>query len=309
MIDKNKNADIEKIAEWIEKNCNTYQKSGTDNINSKIDFLERALELLRTNNKYLENNLVFEEFISGSISLENNILNYTSPKRIGYVGSGTRPIRFQPKLLMFLLINHKRTYQIYDIIDKFIKEIWDQLSLLDFKKTKTGVTRCFTNTRFAANTLRNYGLLKFTKKEAYKTWTLSLYGFLVASKIIQDDLNWEIATIQKRYVFDLHPDILDATSTLKTYDEFIQRLKDVCEPNKRTKIFKTFDAVLNKAYTLLDGYSKIIQDQNLSKIDRQKESQARLKLLEQQTDIDNFYKEFSVCVYVESFVKKLLEQK
>jgi hypothetical protein len=308
MMDENIKKDIDKIAEWVEKSCNTYQKSGTNNINSKIDFLERALELLRIKNKYLKNNLDFEEFISGSISYENNILNYSSPKKIGYVGSGIRPIRLQPKLLMFLLINHKRTYQIYDIIEKFIKEIWGQLSIVDFKKTKTGVTRCFTNTRFAANTLRNYGLLKFTKKEAYKTWTLSLYGFLVASKIIQDDHNWEITNIDKRYVFDLHPDILEATSTLNTYDEFVQRLKDVCEPNKRTKIFKTFDVVLNKAYTLLEVYSKIIQDKNLSKTDRQKESQARLKFLEQQTDIENFYKEFSVCVYVESFVNKLLEQ-
>jgi len=250
MIDKNKKAAIEEIAEWINKSCNIHQKSGTDNINTKIDFLERALELVRIQNKYLENNLDFEEFIFGSISHKDNILNYTSPKRIGYVGSGTRPICLQPKLLLFLLINHQKAYKVYDIIDNFIKDIWDQLSLLDFKKTKTGVTRCFTNTRFAANTLRDYGLLKSTKKEAYKTWTLSLYGFLVASKILQDDLNWELTNVHSGHGFDLHPDILDATNTLKTYDDFVQRLEAVCEPNKRTKIFKTFDGVLSKAYTL-----------------------------------------------------------
>lgn len=308
MIDKNKKEDIEKISEWIENSCHTYQKSGTDNINSKIDFIERALELLRIKNKYLENNLDFEEFISGSISHENNILNYTSPKRIIYLGSGTKPIRLQPKLLMFLLINHEKAYKVYDIIDNFIKEIWDQLSLLDFKKTKTGVTRCFTNTRFAANTLRDYGLLKFTKKEAYKTWTLSLYGFLVASKIIQDDLNWKLTNVHRGHGFDLHPDILNAANTLKTYDDFVRRLEAVCEPNRKSDIFKTFDDVLNKAYNLLDNYRRIIQDSKLSKVDRQKESQTHLNHLEKQPDIETFYKEFSICVYVESFVKKLLEK-
>ena len=88
---------------------------------------------------------------------------------------------------MYLLYRHNNKEQkVYDIIENFIKLIWNQLKLLDFEKTKTGVMRCFTNTRFSANKLREYGMLKFTKHEAYKTWVLSFTGIMVASKFLKD---------------------------------------------------------------------------------------------------------------------------
>ena len=42
-------------------------------------------------------------------------------------------------------------------------------------------------TRFAAQTLRDYGLLKFAKGDAYRTWKLSFLGIAVASLIYHPD--------------------------------------------------------------------------------------------------------------------------
>ena len=180
------------IADWLKNNCDAFIPNQSNDITSKIDFLERALELLRYKNRHLKNKLGFEKFIQGQVFEKDGNIAYTSPEKYLSVDSGTKPIRLQTKLLMFLLLNHNKSFEVFSIIENFIYEIWGQLTFLDFKKTKTGVTRCFTNTRFAANTLRDYGLLKFTKKEAYKTWTLFLYGFLVAADVLDKNLNWEL---------------------------------------------------------------------------------------------------------------------
>jgi hypothetical protein len=179
---------------------------GRDNLQDKLDILERALESLRIDCRWLENKLPLEIFIQGHTHKEQNTLSYWFPSKHASLGSGTPPIQLQPMLLLFLIIYHKESYQIYDIISNFINKIWDQLEFLDFKKTKTGVVRCFTNTRFAAHTLRDYGFLKFTRNEAYKTWTLSLPGFLVASKVLYKFKGmWELPEFEKWESFDLHP--------------------------------------------------------------------------------------------------------
>ena len=262
-------------------------------IEFKIDLLERALEVLRYEYKHLKNELPFEEFLSGFVSLTHGRLNFAAPKIRTDTGTGTAAVRLQPKLLMFLLLYHRNYYKIYDIIDKFVEKIWDELQIVDFKKTQTGVTRCFTNTRFAATTLREYGFLKYTDKEAFKTWTLSLPGFLVASKVLEDQ-NWKIPDTGKQTGFDLHPDIHLAWESLQTFDAFTNRLKTLCNPN--TKVFTTFEPVLRKAHKMLAEYWQVLQKDDLNQADRKKESLKRLRLLEKDTNIEDFYDEFSKCL-------------
>jgi len=265
-------------------------------LNEKIDLLERILEITRIENKYLENNLPTEEFLQGILKIDRGTLRFDAPKKIKNLGSGTSPIRLQPKLLLFLLFIHNRgSYKVYDIIDRFIRIIWDHLDPLDFKKTRTGVTRCFTNTRFAANTLRRYGLLKFTRKEAYKTWALSLPGILVASKVMEK-ADWAIPHVQRELNFDLHPDILKAFDELKSYDSFVRRLTSICKPDN--KLFVDFKKASIKAYSLLGKYWDILQNPSLSKKDREKESQAQLERIEKDSEIKKFYDAFSTLVNV-----------
>lgn len=266
-------------------------KSG--DVQFKIDLLERALEVLRYEYKHLKNELPFEEFISGFVSLTHGRLNFAAPKKRTDIGTGTAAVRLQPKLLMFLLLYHRDYYKVFDIIDKFIEKIWDELQVVDFKKTQTGVTRCFTNTRFAATTLRDYGFLKYTNKEAFKTWTLSLPGFLVASKVLEDQ-NWKIPETQKQTGFDLHPDIHLAWDSLQTFDDFTGRLKTLCDP--KTQVFTTFEPVLKKAHKMLAEYWKALREDSWNQADRKKESLNRLRLLEKDPKMEAFYDQFSKCL-------------
>ena len=269
-------------------------------IGRKLDFLERILDILRIEHKYLENELPLENFLQGTVRIDENGLQFLAPDRIRYAGSGTAPIRLQPKLLLFLLFRHNRGYyQVYDIIDSFIKTIWDSLERLDFKRTKTGVTRCFTNTRFAANTLRKYGLLKFTQEEAFKTWALSLPGILVATKVMEK-ADWSIPRVEREQNFDLHPDIRKAFDDLKTYDKFVKRLASVCKPN--SKVSKDFKAGSKKAYELLGNYWRVLKDPSLSKNERGEKSQEILNQIEKDTEIKKFHDEFSLLVKVGDFL-------
>jgi len=263
----------------------------------KIDLLERTLEILRIQKGNIENNLPMEEFIQGHIQLSGEKIEFIASDKRKSMGSGKKPIALQPKLLLYLLYRHHHGYEtVYDIIDNFIKIIWDNLEILDFKKTRTGVLRCFTNTRFAALTLRDYGLLRFTKKEAYKTWVLSLPGILVASKVMEGN-NWEIPpVIQGQYHFDLHPDIRNAFDDLKTYDKFVQRLTLVCNPN--TKIFTDYKEGSKRSHSLMADYWQILQDTSISAVDRKKKSAAKLKQIDQDQEIRDFFSAFSSCVKI-----------
>jgi hypothetical protein len=148
--------------------------------------------------------------------------------------------------------------------------------------------------------LRDYGLLKFTKKEAYKTWILSLPGFLVASKVLENG-NWKIAEDEKEYDSDLHPEIHTAFVNLHTYDDFVSRLTYVCMPN--IEMFSTFEEVLRKAHALLNNYWRAIKDPSLNQKERKEESLKRIEQIENLPQIEKFYKEFSTCLNIEKLIK------
>jgi len=294
---------FDEAAYYILKRVQLNGRPGTlDELALTLDVLERIVEVLRIKYQCRENNLSFEEFIQGEVSARNDILNYFSPTEYRLLSSGTTPIRLQPKLLMYLLLYHNQASRIYDIIDQFIIKIWDKLEFVDFKKTRTGVTRCFTNTRFAANTLRDYGFLKFTRKEAYKTWVLSMPGFLVASKVLENK-NWSVPEFQDSFKVGLHSDILTAWDGLQTYEHFVGRLAKVCHPN--VKVFNTFDGILKRAYVLLEKYWATINNQKLTKTQRKQESMKLLAELEENPKIEDFYKEFSMCLNVDILIKSV----
>lgn len=263
----------------------------------KIDILERAIEILRIEKKYIENKLPMEEFIQGSIQIIESKINYFAPNKSKIMGSGTKPIELQPKLLLYLFYRHNHGYEnVYDIINNYINIIWDHLDVLDFKKTRTGVHRCFTNTRFAAKTLREYGLLRFTQKEAYKTWTLSLPGILVASKVMETQ-TWDLPpVIQGEYHFDLHPDIRNAFDELQTYDKFVQRLASVCKPD--TKVFIDFKEGSKRAHSLMTDYWQNLQNSSISAMARKKKSVAKLKKIFQDQEIKVFFENFLLCLKI-----------
>ena len=292
--------DLEKFIEkWIEPHGYAAKPSP---LALKIDLMEHALGLLRIKYQHFESRVTFEDFIQGRIAADIGGLHFSAPGNKHDIGSGTSAIRLQPKLLLHLLIYHRSQYQVYDIISSYIDKIFSQLRLEDFKRTKTGVYRCFTNTRFAANTLRSYGFLKKTKKEAYKTWVLSLSGFLVAGKLVKDK-SWQIPEHRQNWDHDLHPDILQASQQLQTYDQFFDVLSSICEPNK--DLFSTFEGVLKKAHGMLKVYWRAINSRDLTQDERREKSLMLLRQIEIIPELELFYAQFSDCLRGEGLLEPL----
>ena len=268
----------------------------------KIALIENLLQALKYKHQVIESELTFEEFVESDISVEGGLIRLSAPTQRRISGSGTPPLLLQPKLLMYLLLFHQQAYAVYDIIENFVRHVWDQLELLDFKRTRTGVTRCFTNTRFAAHTLRDYGLLQFTKRQAYKTWVLSLPGFIVASRVLESG-TWSLNRVPERWMFDLHTDIHEARVSLNSYEQFVDQLEKICQ--SRTEVFSTFEDILRYAYGLMGQYWSVITNPEKTKKDRQKDSMAILRQLAGHPRIDVFYKEFSMALLTDELLRRI----
>lgn len=266
----------------------------------RLAMLEYFIQVLKYKNRVLEFDFQFENFINSEMSVSKDAIEfYTSGVQTDF-GTGTRALDLQPKLLMFLLVHHHSEYAVFDILKSFVYQVWDDLELLDFKKTRTGAMRCFTNTRFAANTLRDYGLLRFTKKEAYKTWVLSLPGFLVASRTLEAG-DWTLRKSPRTGSSDLHQDIRSTVDAFSSFDVFVAQLAKICQP--RTSVFCTFEVVLQRAYLLLEQYWKTISDTGKSKAERQKESNRLLEDLAASPGIEDFYEEFSLALLTDDLLR------
>ncbi|NLW30569.1 MAG: hypothetical protein GXY77_03830 [Fibrobacter sp.] len=282
------NKTIKKIEEFLNKTF-SYDNNNTNEkyIYGIIDILERIADTLRFEYSYTKTNISLEDFINSKILIDKNHLKVSCSKYGNVLGSGTPSISFQPQLLYFLLLNHKKEYRVLDIIHLFIKKVKPSLTILDFKKTETGAIRCYTNTRFAANTLRDYGLLKFTKKEAYKTWVLSLPGLIVASELKNEKSTWQIDKYDiKHNGFQIHHIIREAWDKIKKYDDFISFLFSICKPE--AILFPTHKEIIDTAYEYLGKYWSIMNNANISNAERIKLSVEMIKKLEALPNMDNF---------------------
>lgn len=279
---------------------------GPDSLERKIEVLCFALEELKFARGGDTDEISFEQYVQSELKIRDSKLIVSAPPKLQDVGSGTSPIQLQAPLLLFLLLNHKERYQVLEIIKHFIGEVRGQLKFLDFKKTKTGVTRCFTNTRFAANVLRDYGLLRFTKQEAFKTWELSLAGFLVAASLLEKRANekrpWYALDSERVWKFDLLPEIRDACRGITSYDEFVARLAAICKPD--AELFKTFEPALQQAYELLQGYWAVLSDQTKTHKERREASLERIKQLDALGE--EFFQEFSRCIQINDALCRIL---
>lgn len=280
-----------------------------DSLDRKIEILCFALEELKFLRGGDTDEISFEQYVQSEIKIRDSKLILSAPPQLQDVGSGTSPIHLQAPLLLFLLLNHKERYQVLDIIKYFIGEVRGQLKFLDFKKTKTGVTRCFTNTRFAANVLRDYGLLRFTKREAFKTWELSLTGFLVAASLLDKRAGqkrpWYALDSERDWKFDLLPEIRDACGTIASYDEFVARLASICKPD--AELFKTFEPALRQAFAQLQGYWAILRDQTKTYKERREASLERIKQLDALGE--KFFQELSRCIQINDALRRILESR
>jgi hypothetical protein len=276
-------------------------------LDAKIALLTFALEHLKHERRAPEDLVTFEEFTECTVFADTNKLVVAAPKFFKHLGTGTAAMQLQAPLLLFLLLHHREKFPVLEIIQLFISKIRDRLEYLDFKKTKTGVTRCYTNTRFAAKVLRAYGLLRFTEREAYKTWELSLTGFLVAADIYQKrcvaKTPWGVPANTKEFNFDLLPEIRQACEAIQSYDQFVNRLASLCRPD--VEVFKAFEPALRNAYALLPSYWATINDPQQSQAERQKASLEHVKQLEAEGITEEFYADFVQCLQINDLLSKI----
>lgn len=297
-------AEAKRFGDWCEKNIDISDPGknvGPTGIAAKVDFLQRAIELWRFHHCNDQNGVEFEHFVQSAMMVDGDKLRFRVPSSFKRLDSGTSAVQLQPKLLTFLLLYHREQFEVLQIIERFVEKIRPDLTILDFKKTKTGATRCYTNTRVAATTLRSFGFLRFTQKEAFKTWVLSLPGLLVASRVLENPRSWNEHCSKDRRRNFVHPAIFNAQAALRTYDQFVSQLQFVCKPN--VEVFATFDGVLRQAHTLLDEYWDILREPNTSKEIKKSETESKLKQLDSLPDIEKFYTEFAKCICVERLLK------
>jgi hypothetical protein len=259
----------------------------------KIALLSLILEELRYERNAEVEPVTFEKYVRCDVFTDDEKIVIVAPQKYEDIGSSTTRVQLQSALLLFLLIHHRARYSVLEIIQLFIEKIRSQLTFLDFKKTKTGPTRCYTNT------LRDYGLLKFTHREAFKTWELSLTGFLVAASMLRarkqaSALLWTLAPPNKENHFDILPEIRNACDDIGSYDVFVERLASVCKP--KAEVFQTFQPALLKAYEILEDYWATLKNSDLTQKARKEASQQSIKRLEQGGIGDQFYVEFSKCL-------------
>lgn len=89
-------------------------------------------------------------------------------------------------LMLHLFTNNQKNRSALESSLELMKSSKQFLREGDFAKTKTGVQRFITNTRFASFTLRNFGLLRSDEKHFFHNWKLSLFGILIAGSIYHD---------------------------------------------------------------------------------------------------------------------------
>lgn len=269
-------------------------------VSDKVDHLERLIEQWRISRFKLRNSLDFEEFLETKWMVDDSHVHFAPTGNQPDRRAGTSPLRLQRKLLDFLLLHQGSYPDVLKCIRGFIGKIHSDLDIRDFKKTETGVIRCFTNTRFAANKLRDYGLLKYTKTEAFKVWVLSLPGILVAAKSLKDP-GWRLPVVADPW-HGLDPFIMGCAESVREFPAMVQALAELCEPD--THIFRTFDGVLKEAHRLMVNHWEIVQDPDLPSKEREALGKNLIDQLDNVLRYGEFLEELSSSMQIEHLLNQ-----
>ena len=213
---------------------------GLENLptDKKAEILEHLLWLFRVSRKKTSNTVSYEEVVESKFLVVDEQINISLPVET-IIDAGFRPIQYQPALLWHLLLNGHKEEAVLDTIRGFIYRHYSSLQLADFKKTDTGVIRCFTNTRFAANTLREHGFLRYGWGDAFKHWKLTFPGLMAAGhfylhppKNIPSIYNWH----------GLYPDFHGVIKRFMDYENCIDILSKLF--NKSEGSFSSYEPML-----------------------------------------------------------------
>jgi hypothetical protein len=296
---------IDKFEKWLNSNL-LFKSPSDDTFENKIDLLERLIELARFSKNYTNNNIRLEQLRLFDLDfIENGKMMVLPGKNHDFLFLSVdpkKPEELQILLLIFLLVYDKSKIGVYPLIEKFIQEILSYLNPLDFEKTATGATRCFTNTRFAANSLRYYGLLKCTREDKYKTWRLSFLGLLVASFLY--DSYWRSKVVVQMHNYKKGPQGLSKV-ILKVFDiicnqralESALRIIDKRQSVKFQYSNKEFEAILSHVRKYSDSIFSLTEKQK----DKSGKAMKIIEEIEKIPFVSKFLNEFKSSYEAQDF--------
>ena len=299
-----------KFEKWLDSNL-LFKEDLSDTHENKIDFLERIIEVVRYFKEYSRNKMDLEKLKDYEYDfLENGKIRILpgSNKYFNKLSQQPRKsIELQIPLLIFLLVYDKKDRSVLHIIENFINEFRYYLHPRDYERTRTGAKRCFTNTRFAARELRNYGLLKFSQKEAYKTWELSFLGLLVASILYDSD--WQNRLSKMPLPFN------DYKNIPKKLVKGLWRVFDIlCDPvalemslriidKKNKPRIKHSKKELNDLLSLIRRYHKSIFIETNNQKDKATYAWIILEQIEKIPSIEKFMREYKLNYEMKEFTR------
>lgn len=232
----------------IEAEIKQYKKTNNDDLRNKIikmiKVLEKQLDLMKFEVKYVESESEYDEYRKGDTF-------FKIEERKPPVSFNTQALTIP--LLMHLFYNHKNQLTAIDTATNLMKELWDQLREGDYQKTKTGQTRFIVNTRFASHALRKFGLLRSDDKRFYKKWELSLYGVLIAASIYKDESYFEDHPFQQ---FPFWVVIRNFSEKLVEQNYYKKIISDLFSDEFKVHYFDLAERSFMKYIHLIDDVSK-----------------------------------------------------
>jgi len=285
---------------------------GKPTLDLKVALLSLVLEQLKYERQTAEDVVDFETYFQSKIFADTDKLIIAAPLNEKRLGAGKAPIQLQAALLVFLLLHHRNDFPVLEIIKRFIGKVRPQLEFLDFKKNKNRRDALLHEHPVCRACAARLWPTQVHPREAYKTWELSLTGFLVAADIFhkrsKENVHWNIPANDKEkgVNFDLLPEIRAACDEINSYDAFVARLASICKPD--AEVFTSFKEPLEKAYFLLKDYWAI-----LKKHESDPEGSARSQLgADSKTGTRDhqrrFYEEFSQCIQINELLAKIPQQ-
>lgn len=261
---------------------------GTD-LGSKLDVLERVVELGRLATGRLENSIRMTDLLETGIMVRpegRTVLVGVEP-RYGTRGRKAWPTpdprvpqELQTPLLLHLVHNRMRKRPIGQLLADFIEAITPFLSPLDVESTQTGVSRVATNSRFAARTLRSWGLLRTSREVAFKTWELTHLGVIVGAILVMkgNKIRIEPRRLKTSSSDWLAKPLQEVSHDLRDPVKLRRALAAICIPN--ADVLASMATVLE----ILQDYGEVIcsdQSPGLSFAERRSKAAALLQSVEE----------------------------
>lgn len=230
------------IDEWIE----IYPTPGVpDSYERRLDVLQRLVELGRLETGHLTNEVTIAALFKAGIQIDSEKKQVTigapqvipgrRPKAEDWDAPSARtPDELQVPLLLYLLQNHRRGARIGDLIADFIRNMRRSLTPFDMESTRTGVPRVATNTRLAAQALREWGLLERSDRFVYKTWELTHLGMLVGSALYMENASKALQprTLPRSHHGGLVKEIRSICAELTSEARLAELLERICRPHE-----------------------------------------------------------------------------